>query len=89
MNTLTKAAIIATTLTVSMGAQANSLTADIERAVKEAATQALSTLVSSQKATIAQQTKALFESSVEQQKTKQQTKQQPKQSKNSGEDNDA
>ncbi|WP_462159947.1 hypothetical protein [Pseudoalteromonas sp. GB56] len=85
MNTLTKAAIIATTLTVSMSASANSLTDEIERAVKEAATQALSTLVSSQKATITQQTKALFESSVKAQSTEK--KQQ--QDSTTGEDNDA
>ncbi|MFY8274791.1 hypothetical protein AAEU32_11770 [Pseudoalteromonas sp. SSDWG2] len=87
MNTFTKAAIVATTLTMSMGANANSLTDEIERAVKEAATEALSVLVSSQKASITQATKAMFESSVEQQSTKQ-TKKAPN-NENKGDDNDA
>ncbi|MEO2268543.1 hypothetical protein V1358_14635 [Pseudoalteromonas sp. YIC-656] len=85
MNTLTKAAIIATTLTFSMSASANSLSDEIERAVKEAATQALSALVNTQKATITQQTKALFESSLKGQETEKKQQQDNK----TGEENDA
>ena len=69
MNTFTKAAILAASLTLSMGAHANSLTDDIERAVKEAANEAFSTLVSSQKAALREATKALFESNVQEQQS--------------------
>ncbi|MEO2268545.1 hypothetical protein [Pseudoalteromonas pernae] len=68
MNTLTKALIVTTTLTVSMGASANSLTDDIERAVKEAANEALATLVNTQKASLEKATKELFERSADQQR---------------------
>jgi len=76
MNTLTKAAIVATTLTMSMGANANSLTDDIERAVKEAANEAFATLISAQKASIQKATKELFEQDTKQQAVKQAEKKQ-------------
>ncbi len=68
MNTFTKATIVAATLTMSMGASANSLTDEIERAVKEAANEALATLVNTQKASLEKATKELFERSADQQR---------------------
>ncbi|WP_105214120.1 MULTISPECIES: hypothetical protein [unclassified Pseudoalteromonas] len=65
MNTFTKAAILAASLTLSMGAHANSLTDDIERAVKEAANEAFATLISTQKAALSKATQAMFESNVQ------------------------
>ncbi|WP_462159950.1 hypothetical protein [Pseudoalteromonas sp. GB56] len=68
MNTFTKATIVAATLTMSMSASANSLTDEIERAVKEAANEALATLVNTQKASLEKATKELFERSADQQR---------------------
>ncbi|WP_158678910.1 hypothetical protein [Pseudoalteromonas sp. T1lg75] len=90
MNTFTKAAIVAATLTLSMGAHANSLTDDIERAVKDAANEAFATLISTQKASLREATQALFESSVQEQQSQGENKSQaqPKAQKQ-GDDNDA
>ncbi|MFY8274793.1 hypothetical protein AAEU32_11780 [Pseudoalteromonas sp. SSDWG2] len=68
MNTLTKAMLVATTLTLSMNANATSLTDDIERAIKEAANEAFSALVSEQKAAVKKSTQEMFSQSAKQQK---------------------